>query len=279
MVQASTPVATIVHPTDFSSGGASALAHSVKLALGMKARLCLLRVRGENDVASGPSGFRVVRDLLVRWKALGEEANSAAMEQQLGLSVSSVTVPARNARAGILDYLDSHPCDLVVIATHPHKRIAGWFDGSAQQGLLRKARVVSLFLRDGYKGVVNLKTGALALNRVLVPVDGRVLAIPALRRLEASVMRMSPGASFRFVHVGERAPRIVDDKGVAFDWPMELRQGSPVDAILECANASGADLIAMPTATRHGLLDALRGSTTAEVLEDARWPLIALPAD
>jgi nucleotide-binding universal stress UspA family protein len=40
-----------------------------------------------------------------------------------------------------------------------------------------------------------------------------------------------------------------------------------------------ADLIAMPTAGRHGLLDAMRGSTTARVLDDARWPLVAAPMD
>jgi nucleotide-binding universal stress UspA family protein len=33
----------------------------------------------------------------------------------------------------------------------------------------------------------------------------------------------------------------------------------------------------MPTAGRHGLLDAVRGSASAQVLEDARWPLLAVP--
>jgi hypothetical protein len=35
----------------------------------------------------------------------------------------------------------------------------------------------------------------------------------------------------------------------------------------------------MPTAGRHGLIGALRGSTTARVLEDGRWPLVATPME
>jgi nucleotide-binding universal stress UspA family protein len=36
-------------------------------------------------------------------------------------------------------------------------------------------------------------------------------------------------------------------------------------------------VIAMPTGGRHGLLGALRGSVTARILDDARWPLLAVP--
>jgi nucleotide-binding universal stress UspA family protein len=35
------------------------------------------------------------------------------------------------------------------------------------------------------------------------------------------------------------------------------------------------DLIAMPTGGRHGLLGALRGSV--RILDDAHWPLLAVP--
>jgi nucleotide-binding universal stress UspA family protein len=50
-----------------------------------------------------------------------------------------------------------------------------------------------------------------------------------------------------------------------------------VDTILRTADELQADIIAMPTAGRHGLLDAVRGSTSARVVDDAHWPLLAVP--
>ena len=70
---------------------------------------------------------------------------------------------------------------------------------------------------------------------------------------------------------------LVDEDGVTLDMPILLRDGAVVDAILDAANELEVDAIAMPTAGRHGLLDAVRGSASAKVLEDARWPLLAVP--
>ena len=50
-----------------------------------------------------------------------------------------------------------------------------------------------------------------------------------------------------------------------------------MDTILEVAHRLGVDLIAMPTGGRHGLLGALHSSVTARILDDAHWPLLAVP--
>jgi nucleotide-binding universal stress UspA family protein len=50
---------------------------------------------------------------------------------------------------------------------------------------------------------------------------------------------------------------------------VEVRQGDVVETILQTAAEIDADLIAMPTAGHHGILDALRGSTTERVLHHA----------
>jgi nucleotide-binding universal stress UspA family protein len=279
MASAQTPLATIVHPTDFTASGASAFAHALKIALVAKSQLCLLNVRGEGDAAPSRSGFRHVRDILVNWGMLGADAQPDSLERELGLRVSSVSVPANNARTGILDFLDGHPCDLVVLATHKHKRMAQWFDVSVQQGVLRKARVASLFLRDGAKGFVDARTGVLSLKTILIPIDDGPASIPAARRIEARVKLLSPWARIQLLHVGERAPELIDAQGESLRLPVIARQGPVVDTILNFAAHLKADLIAMPTAGRHGLLDAVRGSTTARVLDDARWPLVAVPVD
>jgi nucleotide-binding universal stress UspA family protein len=50
-----------------------------------------------------------------------------------------------------------------------------------------------------------------------------------------------------------------------------------VETILAVAGEQGADLIVMTTKGRHGFLDALRGSTTEQVLRHAWCPVLALP--
>ena len=96
--------------------------------------------------------------MLVRWNRLDKDAQATAIETELGLRLSSFSVPAKNARTGILDFLDDHPCDLVVLATHEHKGLSHWFDVPVEQTVLRKARVMSLFLRDGARRFVDPKT-------------------------------------------------------------------------------------------------------------------------
>jgi nucleotide-binding universal stress UspA family protein len=277
MISAKPPLATIVHPTDFAAPSALAFAHALNIALTTKSQLCLLHVRTENEPPPMKSEFPHVRDVLVAWNKLGEDAQGAAIETELGLRLSSVTVPARNARTGILDFLEDHPCDLVVLATHEHKGLGHWFDISVEQTVLRKARVMSLFLRDGERRFVDPKTGRLALGKVLVPIDDSLACVPAVRRIRMFVRLFAPWARVQLLHVGERAPNLLDEDGKSLNLPIIIRKGPVVETILEVAENVHAELIAMPTAGRHGLLDALRGSTTARVLDDARWPLLAIP--
>jgi nucleotide-binding universal stress UspA family protein len=274
---AKSPLATIVHPTDFSASGAAAFAHAIAIALAAKSRLCLLHVREEDDAPPGRSEFRHVRDVLASWGLLDRDASPASIEAALGLRVSSVSVPAKNARTGILEYLDDHPCDLVVLATHESKSRTHWFDVSVERGVLRKTRVVTLFLRDGARGFVDPATGASRLKKVLVPIDGRIDWIPAVRRLESRIKLIAPGVAFQLLHVGEHAPEALAGQARSVGMPVMTRNGPVVETILDVAKTQNFDLLAMPTAGRHGLLDALRGSTTASVLDDARWPLLALP--
>jgi nucleotide-binding universal stress UspA family protein len=277
MASAKTPLATIVHPTDFTASSTLAFAHALNIALATKSQLCLLHVRSESEPPPGKSEFKHVREVLVRWNRLDGQADAIAIENELGLRLSSVSVPAKNPRTGILDFLDDHPCDLVVLATHEHKGLSQWFDIPVEQTVLRKARVMSLFLRDGARRFVDPNTGALALRTVLVPIDDSLDCIAALRRIKATVRHFASGASVQLLHVGERAPNLLDEDGKSLNLPIIIRKGPVVDTILEVAENVHAELIAMPTAGRHGLLDALRGSTTARILDDARWPLLAIP--
>ena len=117
----------------------------------------------------------------------------------------------------------------------------------------------------------------MSLRQILVPIDGSIECNSAVRRIEALMCELSLSAALRLLYVGNAAPSLIDKDGVALDWPLTIRHGPIVDTILDAARALKVDLIAMPTAGRHGLMGAIRGSTTARVLDDARWPLLAVP--
>jgi nucleotide-binding universal stress UspA family protein len=268
----------IVHPTDFAPGDAAAMAHAVALALASKSILRLLQVRLDDASFYSPTqGLRLVRDLLVDWGALGPDAAYDRWEGELDLEVSSVSITARNARAGILGYLEDTFCNLVVLATYPNKALTRWLDASVHSRLLRKGRMMSLFLRDGQRGFIDPKTGALRLKQILMPIAGGVDSVPAIRRIQAMLALVDSGAEITLMHAGKRAPALADEDGVPIDMPILLRDGAVVESILAVASELDVDAIAMPTAGRHGLLDAVRGSASAQVVEDARWPLLAVP--
>jgi len=268
----------IVHPTDFAPGDAAAMAHAVALSLASKSILKLLLVRIDKESFYSPTqGLRQVRDLLVSWRVLGKDAAYDRWEKELEMEVSSVSIAARNARAGILEFLQDTLCNLVVLANYPNKALTRWTDASVHTSLLRQGRMMSLFVREGRRGFVDPKTGAIGLKRILMPIAAGVDSVPAVRRIQAMLAMSGNRAEVNLLHVGKRPPALVDDNGVPLDLPILLRDGAVVDTILAAASELDVDMIAMPTPGRHGLLDAVRGSASAQVLEDARWPLLAVP--
>ena len=57
-----------------------------------------------------------------------------------------------------------------------------------------------------------------------------------------------------------------------------LREGEPKEQILRRADDLSPDLVIMVTEGRHGFLEALRGSTTEQVLRRAPCPVLAVPS-
>jgi nucleotide-binding universal stress UspA family protein len=272
------PRPIIVHPTDFAAGDASAMAHAVAMALASKSVLRLLQVRVDNEAFFSPTqGLRRVRDLLVKWSRLDPNAAYDRWEKDLDLQVSSASIAARNARSGILEYLEDTPCNLLVLATYPHKALTNWLDVSVHRSVLRQGRMMSLFLREGQRSFLDAASGGLKLSRILVPVAEGVDNLPAIRRIQGMLAMVESHAELKLLHIGKGAPELSDEAGAPLNLPIMVREGAVVEMILATAGMVNADVIAMPTVGRHGLIDAVRGSTTAQILADARWPLLAVP--
>jgi nucleotide-binding universal stress UspA family protein len=110
-----------------------------------------------------------------------------------------------------------------------------------------------------------------AIKTVLVPVDHQPSAQSAIDGLEGFVGGLN--VSFEFVHVGSKAPRLLDDFGR--ERRVRTLEGPVVETLL--AEIEHADMIAMPMVGRNGLLDALRKGTTERVVKDSSRPVLALP--
>jgi nucleotide-binding universal stress UspA family protein len=262
---------SIVHPTDFSPSSRAAFAHALRIAVAMRCQLHVVHVDRE-DAEQDWTQFPQVRETLAQWGMLAAGAPAAAIESELGVSIVKVAVGSPDVGRGLGSYLERHPCDLLVLSSHKGDVLARLLEGSIAESLARVAHTQTLFLNDGQRGFVDLDTGAISLGTVLMPIDPALSPLASWRWIEEFAHGLQRPAQIRLLHVGEELPIF---QGLLPS--IELRQGPVVDTILDYAAEIGADLIAMPTAGRHGLLDALRGSTMERVLHESFCSVLALP--
>jgi nucleotide-binding universal stress UspA family protein len=261
----------IAHPTDFSPEGTAAFSHALRLAVEFRCRLDLLHVRSPNSQDNWDS-FPHVRETLARWGLLAADASVSDIEAQLGVSVRKVEISHQDAVGGVSTFLLTHRPELVVLATHGATGLTRWLSGSVSESIAKQTHIPTLFFGPDARPFVDLQTGVLQLNNLVVPLARDPSPRRALYVLNALLKPLEP--QVHAFHIGDIAPWILDEAGELLD--VKLVQGPVVETILETAKT--ADLIAMPTDGRHGFLDALRGSTTERVLHQANCPLLALPA-
>jgi nucleotide-binding universal stress UspA family protein len=276
---ATAPIFRIVHTTDFSGASEVAFAHALKLALVTRAELDLLHVspqQGEPDWTKFPG----VRRALHRWGLLPDEAPAAALRER-GLRIGKIVTVDRDPVRSALDYIQGHPTELLVLATHQRDGIARWLHRATAEPVARQSGAMTLFLPEGARGFVAPETGTVALRRVLVPVDHAPAPQAAIDAADSLLNRLgSSGATARILHVGEARdmPEFRIPNPAVRHWDRVARPGLVVDEIVQVATSWNADLIIMTTEGHAGVLDALRGSTTERVLRRAPSAVLAVPA-
>ena len=269
---------SIFHTTDFSDLSDIAFAHALRLALSSSARLELFHVL-PNHGKDVISEFPKIRDTLVRWNVISEE-NAEDDLRTLGFSYSKVVAVHKDPVASILNYLKTHPSEVNVLAAHPRSGPVNLLHRSVAGKVSRDSGGWTLFIKDDERGFVSPHDGTVNLKNILIPIDADpdpLLGIYAAARL-AQVFG-SEGCVFTLLYVGEPdgMPAIRHPENAAWTWNSVTRSGSVVETILGVADEIGADLIVMGTQGNQGFLDALRGSTTEQVLRRSLSPLLAVP--
>ncbi len=265
------PIGAIAHPTDFSQASAEAFAHALRLAVEFRCKLTLIHVRSPGGGGERTS-FPRVRETLIRWGLLPEGAGQPEVEEKLGVCVRKVKIERSDPLRGVADFLIAHRPGLVVMATHGPEGLNRWLAGSVSEGIAARTRIPALFIGRKARSFVDANTGRMHLKTIVVPVARHPSPEPALvlmHRLLGAVP-----ATRRFVHVGD-GPFELEDGGERLN--VALLKGPVVESIVSAANTFLADLLVMPTAGKNGFLDALRGSTTEQVVQRAPCPVLALP--
>jgi len=270
-------VDSILLPSDFSAGSLTAFHHALKAAIVAKSKFTILHVSAE--AAAAWTDFPGVRETLERWGLLPAGSPKSAVPE-LGIDVRKAIARDTSPAKSVLRYLEEHPADLIVLATHPHEGRASWLRQSVAEPIARQSGQMTLFIPDHVPGFVSAKDGTVSLNRILIPIAIKPRPQPAVAaaiRLAARLQR--PQGEFVLLHVGETGtmPEVNCPDVPGWQWKKVSRTGEVITGIVDTAAKQSADLIVMSTDGRNGFLDALRGSHSERVLRNAPCPLLTVP--
>ncbi len=269
----------IFHPSDFTEESEIAFAHALKIALAAKANLNIFHIHQKRDDEEWIE-FPAVRDLLVRWELL-PEGSSGDEVKNLGLGIKKIQGLEKDPVTSILHYLEKHTMDLIVLSTNQQKGIDRWLHQTIAEPVARGAEQMTLFIPQGKKGLVSLKDGEMRVQRILIPVDQHPSPQAAIDAASGFVHLFNGhGTEFTIVHVGSHhtLPPYHYPKSHEWKWETIVPTGSVVEQILKISEDRSPDLIVMATQGHQGFLDALRGSTTEQILREAPCPVLAVPA-
>ena len=268
----------ILVPTDLSDGD-RAFVTAMKLALAARSTLHVMHVHPPTQPEVHWSNLPTVRALLTRWGLVDSNAGTADYEK-LGVRVFLYTLLGTDPAEQVAERARSMNPELLVLCTRG-RQAADWFRaGSIAETIARRTGLPALFLGPNAPDLVDADTGAVKLQRVAIPLGGGDAAfhqhtldsaIPLLEVLSTGPMKIT------FVHAGRRQdlPDLELPARTDWVWDSEVRQGNPVDVVLDAAKDN--DLVVMGTHGHDSLYDFIAGSRTERVLRVASCPVLAIP--
>ncbi|MCA9471251.1 MAG: universal stress protein [Nitrospirales bacterium] len=268
----------IVHCSDFSPGSHTAFIHALKAALVTQSKLSILHVPDEKP--TDWTEFPEVRKTLLQWKLIPKDSPRSAVPR-LGIEVSKVIAQRRDPVKSVLSWLESHPTDLLVLATQQDKGRLLWFRRSVARPVSRKSRLMTLMIPTGLKGFVSEKDGTVSVKHIVIPIASDPDPQLAIQTAARVVYRLNcPSGRFTVLHVGQadQTPTVSLPTVPGWKWIQKSVEGHVTETILKTVKEEEADLLVMATAGRRGFLDALRGSHTEQILSKVTCPLLTIPA-
>ena len=270
---------SILHPSDFSEASEVAFAHALKAALIAQAQLTMMHVSPR--MTADWTDFPGVRETLARWELIPKDSPRSAVPA-LGIDVRKVIAHDHNPVRSVLAFLERHPTDLIVLATHQHEGRSRWLQHSVSEPIARQSGHMTLFIPHGVEGFVSRQDGSVSLQNILIPIAPTPRAQPGIAAAVRLVQRLQcPTGTFTTLFVGApgSAPAVRCPTVPGWEWNCIVRSGDVIDSIVQMASYMATHLIVMSTDGRNGFLDALRGSHSERVLRQTPCPLLAIPVE
>jgi len=240
------------------------------------------------------------------------KADTKKYLEKAGEALKGKGIPAKSEVAigdpakEIVDYADEHDIGLIIMATHGRSGIKRWAIGSVADKVARYARQPVMIIRAKGDHRDALDRGIL--KKIIVPLDGSPASeavIPYVGeladKLKAEVILFQAMAHlYHLTTTGkviiqvpyteketeqlkantmlylEKAGERLKAKGI----PMraEVTVGDPAEEIINLADKTGADLVAMSTHGRSGIARWALGSVADKVLHAGNTPLLLVRA-
>ena len=287
----------VLVPLDGSKFSESALPTALAIARRWDARLEIVTVQEDRSMLAHDLLELSSREWFEQYvKDVAERVHAEAC-----FAVTATVLKGSSAEA-IQNHAAARGVDLVVMATHGRGPMSRFWLGSTADGLIRRSTIPILLLLPSEEGL-----GAPAEfnpRKVLVPLDGsveseailtHVLALAGDGGAELDVLRVYPHqetyASSYLPHTAQvNADELERGRTEAVEnveeeaaWLVEhgipatghvVAGTAPATAILDFAERSGADLIAMSTHGRGGVSRLVLGSVTDKVIRGTQIPTL-----
>ncbi len=288
----------ILVPIDFSEFSSHALNYAIGLAEKFQSKLTLLHavVLFEDDVNEEERLQEYEELVRRREKNIDAQMNTNLQKaQKKKISVESVVLRSISAADAILEYLQGHAFELIVMGTHGRTGLKHIFLGSVAEKVVRLATIPVLS--------VHRSVQKFELSKLVVPVDFSVYSKNAADT--AISIAKNFGARIKFIHVVEKdihpsfyatgvesifqidtslRERVLQNmKGFLeeqltskIDSEFIVKEGRAHREIVEYAQKEKADLIVISTHGLTGLEYLLLGSTAEKVVRWAGCPVLTI---
>lgn len=274
----------ILVPLDGSAVAAQVLPHVQELALGLKARVSLVRVIEPvpEDLAHPTEGLyldNIIRNFLDT--AVDELEKTAIPLRKAGVAVSCTAHEGRPAEK-ILEEASREPETLVAMSTHGRSGIGRWVLGSVTNKVLQAGGRPLLIYRSKGEQEPDVNGG---FKTIVLPLDGSAVAekvmphaIGMAKALGLSVSLVSAVPADKDIETSaylKRMGTLLKEQGVK-GVQEHLLLGHPAEAVIEFVDKAPGALVAMTTHGRSGVSRWVLGSVTERVVQGCHRPVLVV---
>lgn len=274
----------VVVPLDCSPLAEVALPYAEEIAGKMRTDIVLLTVLPSEEKREIQNHIAYSRRIVSTTRLQVKKYIEAGTEMDINISTATRT---GNAAEGILNYADKgYPC-LIVMATHGRSGLSRWAIGSVADKVVRAASKQPLLLVRA-KGAHPDMRAKRILKKALVPLDGSTLSesvIPYIAELArnlgmaVTLFRAVRKTENNFIEIenylrGWR--RHLSERAVSAGY--EVRTGNAAEEIIDYADETATDLIAMTTHGQSAINLFSLGSVAQKILLEGNSPLFLVKA-